>query len=85
MLRILNEERGFEVGARELVRLRAENQWFIRARNTMGEEEVARPKVGGGGVEDEEVGGTASEVFFSDYLDYVHKQNMLLTLTPEGR
>jgi len=43
MLQILNEEKGFEIGARELAKLRTDNNWFLRARNGMEEGELARP------------------------------------------
>ncbi|MCJ1245922.1 hypothetical protein MMC30_003126 [Trapelia coarctata] len=63
MLRILNEERGFEVGARELARLRADNKWFIRARNGTEEKEAASSAVGAGDKEKDAVddGGSTDE------------------------
>ncbi|PHH68940.1 hypothetical protein CDD83_5875 [Cordyceps sp. RAO-2017] len=33
MLRVLNEEDGFEIKARELMRLRTRNRWLLRAPN----------------------------------------------------
>ena len=51
MLRVLNEERGFDVGARELARLRADNKWYIRARNGTEEKEDASLAVGFGAEE----------------------------------
>ena len=35
MLRILNEEDGFEIKERELMRVRAKNRWLLRVPNGM--------------------------------------------------
>lgn len=35
MLRILNEEEGFEIRERELMRVRAKNRWLLRVPNGM--------------------------------------------------
>jgi len=58
------------VGARELARLRADNKWYIRARNGAEEKDAASPVVGG---RDEEVG------LWDNHLSSIHLQNRRLT------
>ena len=46
MLRILNEEDGFDIKERELMRVRAKNRWLLRVPNGMKSRKVEAAGMG---------------------------------------